>query len=525
MKRLFLVLFLCLNALVPVFGGTGWIFVAPLSAVPDQPATTLAEVQTVGVRGGKAFAFREVPRGEDPRLDALRDLLASSKAWAQALEWLELARELAPAPCQEWIADEGPLPIWVVSGQAQTVSGRGPGLVSLVPLRIQRQKKSYDACRVLQVEPLQISRTVVLTPDELARSGVLLQMLCHEVFHAIQSELYRERFLYFDIFGQIAGPHDSPKETDPQMAFREGFAEAGELLLGEKFPQEFAVRGGDGQRPEAFNFAIATFKQRQILASRNRYIFSADGRVKDGQLDAGSTDLSTEGVVASLLFTLFGHAEIPGGPKGVFRSMARYAPLTLFELVNGLMRDHPDQAQTIQRIMLEYTCYTISSAEALERYQLYYLSRRAFLGGKITREEYLRVRESWQQWKDLQRRRIEGGAPLVEAVPQPLIVATRGGYTLDLNDADRDRLAWQLEAFFPAGNEADNKRLAAQYAAQISEQRTAVGLFSSVKQLEGAVPEWLLEKFEAGFRRYLAGAEQRLDKEITKRRSLSGYQR
>lgn len=524
MKRVFLVLWLVFTSLLPVCAGNGWVFVTPLSKVPDQPATSLQEVQTIAVRGGKAFAFREVSRGEDPRIDALGDLLGRSRAWKQALAWLELARDLGPAPSQEWIADDGPLPIWLVSSALEGARNHGPGLVSLVPLRIQRARKSFDACRVLQIESLKIGRNTVLSFEELAATGVLLQMLCHEVFHAIHAELYRERFLYFDILGQISGPHDSPKETDPQLAFREGFAEAGELLLGEMFPQEFAIRGVTGLRPEAMNFAIATFKHRQVLAARNRYIFISDGRVKDGLLDAGTTDLSTEGVVASLLFTLFGHAEIPGGPKAIFRTMARYAPLTLFELVNGLMRDHSEQSATIRRIMLEYTCYTIASPQALEKYQMYYLAKKAFVGGRMPREEYLRIRQAWQQWKDLQRQRIEAGAPLVEAVPQPLVVASRDGYSLDLNDLDRDRLAWQLEPFFPKGNEQDVKRLAAQYAAQITEQRTAVGMFSSVKQLEGAIPEWLLAKLEAGFRRYLGGAEYRLNQEISKRRALAGYQ-
>ncbi|MBP7635442.1 hypothetical protein KBA41_14840, partial [Candidatus Ozemobacteraceae bacterium] len=176
------------------------------------------------------------------------------------------------------------------------------------------------------------------------------------------------------------------------------------------------------------------------------------------------------------------------------------------------------------RILLEYTCYTIASPDAMSRYQAYYLARKAFLVGKLPRGEYLQVRNAWQEWKDLQRQRIEAGAPIVDAVPQPLIVASKQGYTLDLNDPDRERLAWHLESFLPSGDTEAVRRLAAQYAAQIVERRSRFGMFFSVRQLDGAVPASLVTEFEAGCRAYLEKGELQLDKEISRRRVLEGYQ-
>ncbi|HQG27397.1 MAG TPA: hypothetical protein PLY73_02485, partial [Candidatus Ozemobacteraceae bacterium] len=231
----------------------------------------------------------------------------------------------------------------------------------------------------------------------------------------------------------------------------------------------------------------------------------------------------TEGVIASLLQTILGHAGLPDAPHSVFTTMARGAPLTFFDFVSALMRDNPARAATIRCILLEFTCYTIASPDAISRYQAYYLARKAFLVGKLPREEYLRVRNAWQEWKDLQRQRIEAGAPLVEAVPQPLIVASKQGYTLDLNDPDLERLAWHLESFLPASDTVAARQLAAHYAAQIAEQRSRFGMFFSVRQLDGAVPASLLAQFETGWKAYLEKAEVQLDREISRRRRLEGY--
>ncbi len=519
-KRLFWISFFWLIIVLPATGAQDWIFVTPVSRDSARPAAGMSEVRIVDVPSGRAFAFREVAPGCDTRVDAVRSLLAASKAWKKATGLLGEARRLAPAPSQKWIAGDGPLPIWILPPND---NGRGPGVTSLMPLRVKTARSSFDAAQLLQVEGLKIPGGTPLSIEDLASAGVLLPMLCHELFHAIQAELYRERYAYFTLLGQPAGPHDSPAETDPMLAFREGFAEAGELWLGEQYPEEFAVRRGRGIRPEAVKFAEATFKNRQVLAARNRFIYTADGRVKDGRLDSGKTDLSTEGVVASLIHTILGHAGLPDATRSVFTTMARGAPLTFFDFVAALMRDHPARASTIRRILLEYTCYTIASPDALSRYQAYYLARKAFLVGKLPRGEYLRVRNVWQEWKERQRQRIEAGAPVVEAVPQPLIVASKEGYTLDLNDPDRDRLAWHLESFLPSGDTEAVRRLAAQYAAQIVEQRSRFGMFFSVRQLEGTVPASLLAQLETGCRAYLEKAELQLDRELSRRRALEGY--
>lgn len=520
MRRLFWVSFFWIAVFLPAADAQDWIFVTPIPRESDRPASGMSEVRIVDVPSGRAFAFREVAPGDDARIDALRSLLAASEAWKKAIDLLSQARKIAPAPGQAWIAGKGPLPIWILPPDG---SGRGPGVTSLIPLRVATARSRFDAAQLLQVEGLKTPDGTVLSVEELASAGALLPMLCHELFHAIQAELYRERHLYFTLLGEPAGPHDSPAETDPMLAFREGFAEAGELWLGEQYPKEFAVRRGKGIRPEAVRFAEATFKNRQVLARRNRFIYTADGRVKDGRLDSGKMDLSTEGVVACLLQTLIGHAGLPDSPRPVFTTMARHAPLTFFDLASSLMRDNPARAATIRRILLEYTCYTIASPDAMNRYQAYYLARKAFLVGKLPRGEYLRVRNAWQEWKDRLRTRIEAGAPLVEAVPQPLVVSSKQGYTLDLNDPDRERLAWHLESFLPPGDTEAVRRLAAQYASQIVEQRSRFGMFVSVHQLDGAVPDSLLTQFKTGYRACLEKAELQLDREISRRRVLDGY--
>ncbi len=526
MLRRLLVFCAFLLSFAPAVLAQDWVFVKPVPAQAGKAVRSLDGVKILEVPGGRAFAFREVPAGEDPTVDSVRTILAGSRAWAEALSLHGMARKMGPAPCQPWIAPRAPLPVWLVDGATGTeCAAAGAGLTALIPVRIQRTtgRSSTEAAQLLQLDRLRVPGGAVLGVAEMASAGVLVPMLCHEVFHAIQAELYRERYLYFQILGEPSGAHDSPVETDPALAFREGFAEAGELWLGERYPREFGVRNGPGIRRDALVFAQSVYRRRQLLASRNRYIFAADGRVKDGQLDAGSTDLSTEGVVASLLYTMLRNANMREPMRVMFHTMSQSAPLTLFDLVGALMRNNPQYAATIRRIMLEYTCYTIRSAEAIEQYKRYYLARKAFLVGKLPRQDYQLARNAWDQWKTAQRHRIEAGAPLIEAVLQPLVVANAQGYTLDLNDADRDRLAWHLEAFLPAGDAEANRKLAGDYAAQIAARRAEIGMFSSVRQLEGVVPATLVKQFEAGYRAFVARAEQQLNEEVGRRRALAGY--
>ncbi|MBI3039710.1 hypothetical protein HYY75_11815 [bacterium] len=497
-----------------------FVFVVPEGPAEKKNVAELKDVPIVQVRGGRAFSFRSLLPGENPRSDSIKSRITKSGAIRKTLELWDLARKKAPAPCQQWISGDSLVPIWVIPKES---GGKGLGLISLVPIRIGTGQNFFFASQLLLVGDLKTPKEGVISLEEMMGANLLVPMVCHEIFHGIQSDLMRERFLLLDSFAQGFGmPHDSPLETDPRTAFKEGFAEGGELWLAGLFPGEFYFpkTGNFSMRPEVKSFSSAMCKRRITLASRNRYIFEADGKKKDGRLNSGSSDLATEGVIASLIFTLFGHVKWQNPPREIFAAISNSSPLTLFDLVNQLIKENPSQAPTIRRILLEYTCYTIASSEALSRYENYYLSRKSFLAGKLPRDEYQKIHSMWQDWKAAQLKRIEAGAPLSGAVPQPLVVSNKQGYTLDLHDEDIDRLAWHLEAFFPPGNPDEIRNLSASYAQRIVSKRKEIGVFESIKELEGLVPNWLFLKLQAGFRRYLLKSEKAVDLEISRRRRL-----
>ncbi len=517
-RKIFPVLVLLLVAF-PVFGKTGMVFVEPFPSSDISSPSSLKEVRTVNVRGGKTLYFKVIDTNQNPKLQKIATSLISSKAVQKSLELLDQARKLGPAPCQDWLKCETPIPVWIKSS-----GGKGPGVSVPLPLRIQEGNEGWDSSAILMIEPLDLPGKIKVDVDELAAAGILVPMVCHEIFHLIQAELYKEKYLLLDILSQMPGiPHDSPVETDPQIAFKEGFAEFGELWLAGLYKAEFDyIPDSTGVRPQVADFGRQVQKHRVKLAERNRYIFQSNGRTKDGKLKLGNTDLSTEGVIASLLFTLAGHAGWRDPLSPIFTAMSHGGPTSFFELISTLIRENKGQGDTIRRILLEYTCYTIQSGDALKYYEKYYLTKKAFLVGKVKREEFEKARLAWEDWKEAQRKRIASGAPLCVAVPHPLIVTTRQGYSLDLNDEMADRLTWHLEAFFPPSASKDAPRLAQIYSQRILEKRKELGVFESVDQIDGIVPQDLLGKFQAGFRRFLQIAEKRLDAEVSRRRTLKG---
>ncbi len=491
------------------------VFVTPEGST----ATELANCPVAKSGEAAAYSFSIVEPGKDPRTELFRGRLAQSPGVKKSLELLDIAARTAAPPVQDWLVSDPVLPVWLVPPKAQR---RGPALYSALPFQLSGAGGKMKTSRLLVIADIELPGKVMVSPEEMLESGMLVPMVCHEVFHAIHFELTRERYLLFDLLAQMAGaPHDSPIETDPQIAFREGFAEAGEVLLGNLFPREFyAPEKSDGLKPAVADFLKKTRKRRILLAERNRYIFSSDGRVKDGKLKQGKTDFATEGVIASLIFTLWGHAGLPNPERAIFSTMADRAPTSFFELVSALIRKFPSQAGTIRRILLEYTCYTISSPDAMKKYEEYYLSKKAFVTGKITRDEFGKARQAWQDWKAIQYSRIASGATLCEAIPQPLIVTSRERLSLDLNDEQEDRLAWHLEAFIP-GTDDDKRRLAGDYAARIVKRRKEIGTFETPDQLEGTVPAWLYKKLAAGTRRYQTQLEKSLDAALSTRRKIS----
>ncbi|MFZ2957273.1 MAG: hypothetical protein WA705_10320 [Candidatus Ozemobacteraceae bacterium] len=547
LSRIIFPVFIFLLVSFPVCGKTGLVFVEPFPGPEITVPTSLKEVRAINVRGGKALYFKIVDLNKTPELQNIARSLESSRAVQKSLELLEQARKLGPAPCQEWLTCETSLPVWVKSS-----GGKGAGICVPIPVRIQDGNEGWDAAAVLMVEPLDfpgksgggvspltggipmenpdgvgkcLEGTRFSGVNELAAAGILVPMVCHEIFHMIQAELYRERYLLLDILSQMPGiPHDSPVETDPQIAFKEGFAEFGELWLAGLYPSEFNYSSSNaGIRPQMVELGRQLQKHRIALSERNRYIFQSNGQIKDGKLKQGNTDLSTEGVISSLLYTLSGHSGLEDPLTPIFRAMSHTAPASFFEFVSTLITENKDQSETIRRILLEYTCYTIQSREALAYYEKYYLTKKAFLLGQTKREGFEKARLAWEDWKEAQRQRIASGTPLCIAVPHPLMVTTRQGYSLDLNDEMEDRLTWHLEAFFPPSSSKDAPRLAQLYSRRILEKRKELGAFESVDQLVGILPQELLGKFKAGFRRFLQLAEKRLDSEVTRRRTLNGF--
>ncbi len=523
-KRFMLVVLLLVSSVcgVCVADEPGLVFVEPVARQAGQVVRELTDVRIDRVVGGRALAFVQVDAAKNPRQKKVETTLQTSAAIREALRLRALAQGLAPAPAQKWLAARGPLPVWV---KAAGAGKRGPGLVTIVPIRINTNPDAQLAHQVLILEDLALPGGKAVTVEDLIEVGLLVPMVCHEIFHGMMAEVYRERFLLMQILSPMpGGAHDSPIETDPYIAWKEGFAEAGELWLAKQFPSEFRPRLSTvGYAPHVLALAQRMHQRRVTLAERNFYIFAANGRQKDGVLKNGKTDLATEGVIASLLRRIWESAGFDDPPAATLITLSRHAPTTFFDFCSLLQKDHPAQRDVIKRILLEFTRYTLVSPEALKLYESYYLAKKAYVTKKISADDYRKARQTWEEWKATQRQRIEKGAPLAEAVPQPLIVASRDGYTLDLNDEQVDRLAWHLEAFIPGGDAALKTRQAVRYAESIVDQRRSLGTFTSGTQLADCVPAWLVAKLVAGYRRSLAQVEKTLDAELTARRLLSDF--
>jgi hypothetical protein len=262
---IYCLLILALGAMAPGLLAVEFIFVRPLVKDVVFPKS-LRDAQVVNVRGGRAFAMEEVAIGSDSRVDLVRDLVASSKAVAQVSKYWDDARRMAPEATQKWISRDCPVPVWVMPDSAPP---RGPGLVALVPLKVRRLDGSAIECaQLMQINDLQIPGGFEVTVADLVKAKLMAPMFCHECFHGIHQDLYRERYLLLDLLGSPGGAHDSPDETDTFMALKEGFAEAGELILGEQYPDEIYGEPAGSLAPEVLAFAKKTKKRRISLAKR-----------------------------------------------------------------------------------------------------------------------------------------------------------------------------------------------------------------------------------------------------------------
>jgi hypothetical protein len=497
------------------------VFVEPDVTQEGPPLQRLDQVPVCHVRGGRAFSFRIVAEADwSPLQSRLARVFAESAAIKHVLGLLQEARRLGAAPAQQWLIQSGPIPVWIQSG-----GRRGPGMFTLVPIRVTSMtRRAFESSNLLVLADLEVPGKLLLRIEDQIPLGLLVPMVCHELLHAAHAELSRERFLLFSLLAaSFGGRHDLPDETDPQTSFREGFAEAGEAWLSRRYAGEFQATETDPTLdPRAVAFARELARRRWERTIRNRYIYVANGRIRDGRLKPGHVDHATEGVTAALVYTILAHADLPDPWRNLMTVMAQGAPLTLFDLVKGLLRQHPDRATVLRRILLEYTRYTVASPEAAQRYEAYYLARKAFLQQKADRASFERARQEWQIWKEEQFRRISAGAPLLAAVPQPLVVTSRAGFDLDLNDPDPGRLAWHLEAFLPAASGQERARQAKTFAARLLDHRRVRGGFSSIQDIQGGAPGWLVDTLTAGHRRHLARIESLLRDELAKRRHLQG---
>ncbi|MBF0409390.1 MAG: hypothetical protein HQM10_18765 [Candidatus Riflebacteria bacterium] len=499
-----------------------FVFVSPCSEDAAVVPVDLPHVKIVSTTSnGRAFLFRETEPSDSSVVQSVNSELNKSLAVKKALELWDAARKAAPAPGQQWIQSDGPVPVWVLDGSSP---GQGPGIFSLLPIRIQRKNGYFNSSQLIILDRLKTARDRYISIDEMISSGLLIQMVCHEIFHGIMADLYRERFLYFNIQTMfMGGPHDLPTETDSYLAFKEGFAEAAELWFSRNFPAEFAPRKlPENICNEAKAMILRLSQKRLKMLEFNRCIFEANGQIKDGVLKNGAKNISTEGVIGSLIFTIINNANLSDSMIKTFTVLANAAPTSFFEFAAEFMRSFPDRTNTIRRILLEYTNYTIFSNDAAALYEKYYLAKKSFVMGKLSRQEFLNAKNNWNNWKKEQLEKVNKGADVNNALPQPFVVITREGYSVDLNDEDQARLAWHLEAFIPK-NTPNVTKAAEFYAAKILQKRNEIRVFQSVNQLKGVVPEWLFNKISAGFKRNLSRIEKSLDSEISKRRTLTSF--
>jgi hypothetical protein len=343
-----------------------------------------------------------------------------------------------------------------------------------------------------------------LTLDALIRHDYLGLALAHETAHQMMSDRYGRRDQPRD-HSLVRSGHDTDRVTDPPLAFSEGWAEAFEAIVG-----DMLVAGGTPPVVEEPSIALMARRRREMVEGDPYlpYVFEDLDR-RTGRLKSGFRQVSTEGVVAYLVFQSYQN-RIVAGPRRrllaaqpeafgrILDTLARHRPRHVVEFWRAVEADASEPAlkEKLRRIFVEWTKYATVDPTAPARYRAWWEADRAATrlppshpGRAIAAEEQRAQDASYRAFRVELFRRSLSAAPApdapgaLDAALPPLLDplwVDHGIRRIALNLASADELAEFLGAVLGA---VPDRLRRAQAAVEARDSAHAGGYFRDVRSL------------------------------------------
>lgn len=483
-------------------------------AVPIVGSSGTVETETID--GVDRLVLEEVPGGRDPRQDAVAGYLDKNPGW-------DLVRRLyAFAWKRTGQGGEGDLVLAVTDMFSSIGPSHAP--YPVVVKRRDGSKLTAGSFIILSDIPSPPERQGTdLTLEILMRHDYLALALAHESAHQVMYDRYGPRE-FPKVLSLSKGGHETDEITDPYLAFSEGWAESFEAIVGDLLVDA-------GQAPQIDHPALKQLKQRRHeMIQRDRYIWEELTR-KTGRVKSGMQLVSTEGVVAYLVFQSYAHRIFrqKGQPEAygtVLDTLARHKPKNVVEFWNATMADAAAVKPQLVRIFLEGTQYATVSSEApakyFEMFRAAQASRKLPQGhpGKADAEKEMReLAASWKALKESLYKEATRTGRVDAGLPPGLdcLWVDKGlHYREGLNIGTADELADFHKALLPEA--AEHLERASAWVAR-REERGGKGWLASVDALgSAATPDEMaaLRKAREQFEKNRAEAE-------SSRASRSGF--
>lgn len=287
----------------------------------------------------------------------------------------------------------------------------------------------------------------ILEVEDSIQRDSLGDVLVHEIFHGIQGDLTVGHPL--KDLSQSRSGHKVHLVTDRYLAFVEGFAEMAEAFTGADHPGFSNRNGASTLQPFLLGRQDPIRRNRYIQERFQKFVVTRSGR-RQSRIKTGSQMLANEGVVASVLYQIWSHDDVPDAFELTFRVLIQNQPQDLLEFVAGMAQvARTEKAKrAILLGFLHATRFATVSAEARRAYQdqdqarLEY--RTAKNEGHVLADQLLEHAQKAQDLyqaivRPLAKQVLEGTLPLDSALGPELWVEdlsgkdTRRPYRYDLN--------------------------------------------------------------------------------------------
>ncbi|PCJ17429.1 MAG: hypothetical protein COB02_13470 [Candidatus Cloacimonadota bacterium] len=423
---------------------TDFIFIEPQLIDLDRKASP-RNIQKVDFEGQKVLSFNKVDLDVSK---SIKDELKSSKLIEFVGELRKRARVLHHQYYGNYAtADQADTPIFTYLGEKMGLGG--PAVASGFRILINDNQSRSDSLLILP--PMKLKEGI-LTIQDFIDQKYFSTMLVHELFHGIMGDIYGNKMAEMRARSYSRVGHSAEKITDPFLAYMEGMAEAMELAAQEMFASEVSSRliDLDGLSQFKKDFIKGFKKKRLVIALKNKFGFSQDGKKLDGVIDSAEDQLNTEGVIASLCYRVLFKSNVEDSFDKVLQTLVVKKPLNFMSFIKSFVELFPEDKSSVIRQFLESTHYATVSSDAARLYQSYYLDKKEY---KKTKDNKKAVKLSTSAWKDFRltmyNKVLDGTLAIDNNFKKPFMVTDEMlFYTLDLNSSRSDELYDFFDEYF-----------------------------------------------------------------------------